>query len=175
MRDPRKWPKVMFIGGEMSWRKIEYREYDIFREVRSMNDVPPGSDYTLCYGKGNRGPVYTWSRSTLVERSWRGEGKLRPATYLYIYYPSGELMKFQYRSYGYNRPTDLRKPSNCLEETFARNGTLLGCGYVSRCGSDKQAFIGYWLGEEVTYRELQERAFQLQRSAFGRPSKAKRP
>jgi hypothetical protein len=91
LRDPRKWPKVMFIGGEMLWRNIEYREYDIFREVRSVNDVPPGSDYTLCYGKGDRGPAYTWSRSTLVERSWRGDGKQHPATYLYIYYASGEL------------------------------------------------------------------------------------
>ena len=104
LKDPRKWPEVMLIGGEMLRRKIEYLDVDYSQEVRSMNDVPLGSDYTLRYGNG-RGPVYTWSRGTLVERSWRGGGKLPPATSLYIYYSSGELMRFEYRSNGYNKET----------------------------------------------------------------------
>lgn len=175
LMDPRKWSKVTFIGGAMLWRKIEYLEHDLVREASSMNGVPPGFCYTLRYGD-DRGPMYTWSTSgALAERFWSGGGRHSPETFAYIYYPSGELMLFRYRSNGYNRQTDQRKPGECLEEVFARNGTLLGCGYVARCGSDKQAFLGYWLGEEVSYRELQEMEFQVKRSAYRRAAQAQRP
>lgn len=164
LMDPHKWPRVMVIGGEKLPLTIESHDHDFTRPARSMSDVKAGWGYTLRYGKG-RGPVYTWAwNGSLAERSWRGGGKLPPETYLNLYYPSGELSRFEYRSHGYYRQTDAPRSAHCLEEVFARTGTLIGFAYRIRCGSDKEQFTGYWLGEEVGQRKFYDLAFQAQSS-----------
>ena len=175
LMDPRKWPKTMVIGGEKLPLTIWYTDSDYWQSARSMDEVKTGSVYTLRYGRG-RGPVYSWvGNGALAERSWRRGGNLPPEHHLYLYYPSGELLRFEYQSNVYGRQTDPTRPAHSIEEVFARNGALIGFGHVTRRGGKgKESFIGYWLGEAIDHRKFHDLTFQAQRSVNERFWKPRR-
>ena len=174
LMDSRKWPGVTVIGGVRCSLRVQTGEYDAIWFVRSLDEVKPGAGYSLFYTstpndfwKSRRGPTYCWrGNGTLLERYWKDGDSTRSRSREYMYYPSGELFRFISRSDSDLR-TESRNAFEAFEESFARNGTLIGFGYGSGGLRVKGVSVGYWMGEDVKgYQEYRDRMIQAQRKAL---------
>jgi len=167
--DSNKWPTVKMIEGVACSLRIEVGEYEGFRFVLSVKDVKPGARYGLYYSgaqddrwsfeDSHRGPTYWWrGDGTLVERYWQSRRRRGVKTREYMYYRSGQLFRFIDREDGYHLPG----PLELLDEVFARDGTLIGCGYGKGDGDAKNVYVGYWMAKEVGYQEFLYRVAEAQ-------------
>ena len=172
--DPHQWPQVMLIKGQPCSLLISTGESDAMWFVSSLDKVKAGAAYSLYYSATrNRphlrhGPFYCWTgQGSLVERAWRGGDNLRTEVYDYLYYPSGELHRFEYITEG---PEGMQGAFELLDERFARDGTLIGWKY--RSGSIDTVDATYWLGQPVSDHEFQDRAGEALMRAMRNPTRA---
>jgi hypothetical protein len=101
-----------------------------------------------------------------MERFWKDGDSLSYVTYDYLYHPSGELFRFNYRRDGYDLRTESRSPFEWFKEVFDRDGALVGCALGSGGGSAKGLSVGYWLGKEVGIREFMDHLLDAQAKAY---------
>ena len=182
LMDPRRWTPMMFIKGQPCSLLIQTGESDMFWSVRSLDEVKPGAGHCMSYRGNSRdwktrlGPSYCWTgKGALFERSWKDGDTLRYEIYTYQYYPSGELHRFEYRKDGYDLRTTSRSMFEWLDERFARDGTLIGCGNGAGPTGSENTWTNthtYWLGKPVGYREFRERAREALIRAMRAPTAA---
>jgi len=164
LMNPGSWPSITFIRSVPCFLKIETGAGDVRWTAKSLNQVKPGAYLSLFYESGpwggrhsRSGPTYCWRGKRLLQRYWtepRGRGH---ETHDYMYYDTGHLFRYSHRVTDFDPRKGPRGPFELLEEIFARDGTMLGCGYAARVGSAPSSFVGYWLGGEVTGGEFLDR------------------
>jgi hypothetical protein len=158
LTEPRNWPATMTIEGVLCSLTVYVYEPDgrqgVYSRVLPDDGTPvvlhlyytdPGTDFHSDDVR-HCGPFGRWLSGRLAYRSWtKGRGS-HSRVWAYWPYPSGELfsfgehdMKFDAQGHGVS--------GEDIEETFARNGTLIGCcaGPVNRGGTCG----GYWMGADV--------------------------
>jgi hypothetical protein len=159
LMNPHNWAKMKVIDGQMCLLRVGTGEYDALWTVSSLEEVKPGANFSLYYVRmGDRdwphqGPTYCFrGDGTLSERYSTTVRKGSVATQDYLYYRSGKLFRFSTRNTG-----DRGKSFEWSDEIFARDGTLVGCGYARR-GKDRALIEnGSWLGEDIGSREYRQR------------------
>jgi hypothetical protein len=141
--------------------------------VGDVDDHQAGAYLSLFYepgpwggGRSHCGPTYCWRGKRLVERYWSEAKGRGHETRDYTYYPTGQLFRYSHRETDYDPRKATRGPFELLEEFFARDGTMLGCGYAARVGSAPSSFVGYWLGTEVSGGAFLDRQVEAKAAAM---------
>ena len=169
LMDPRNWPATMNVEGELC--SLTVYVMDGYQSIRSRSIEGSGAPIVLQLyytdidtdfhspNVRNRGPSYDWLNGRLRSRSYtQGRGS-HSRIRNYMPYPSGELFTFMEFDKRFNAKGDLVSMER-IEETFARDGTLIGC-----CASgDNGACGGYWLGVDVGTVYVRRWAEALERS-----------
>lgn len=177
MRDARAWPKRKVLFGRTYELCVTELGGDTFREVSSLDQVRSGCGWSLYYSKdaSNRearwrsrmGPAYYWdSDGRLTERAWHNLDGIRDVTHDYQYLPTGQLVRYSYRSDSRQPKSDPQGPFEWFNEDFAREGALVLCGYSKTDGQGANVGSFYYLGDSLSYRDFSRRQADFLVRAF---------
>ena len=186
LNDPKRWPPTMAIDGVVCSLRVQGGT-DAIRDMRSLDDLRPHDWwYCLHYAgppwnrfEARRGPSSCWTREgRLTERFWKTTDRSRTMTAGKTYWPSGEVLMYERVNHDnfVRRPNpglrewlhDLFARREWVRESFARDGSLIGCAYSRQDGIWRKESGYFWAGSPVGQVDYSTKASEHQRRAWRR-------